>query len=99
MISTCFCPACKRTVRKLKVIEQKLGRIWNSLENKENLSKLQVEQMLLAVTLFETKFYGLDRSEKVMSRDDHDGFVLQFDQLRQQLYDFIALMDHNCFNC
>ena len=99
MISTCFCPACKRTVKKLKVIERKLGRIWNSLENKENVSKLQAEQMLLAVTLFEVTFYGLDRSEKVMTRDDHDGFILQFDQLRQHLYDFLALMDNNCYYC
>jgi hypothetical protein len=86
-------------VKKLKVIERKLGRIWNSLENKENVSKLQAEQMLLAVTLFEVTFYGLDRSEKVMTRDDHDGFILQFDQLRQHLYDFLALMDNNCYYC
>ena len=75
------------------MIEKKLKRISEGMEDKENLSKLQLEQMLLAVTLFETKFYALDRSFKVMTQDDHDAFLLSFDEIRQQLYDFIAVFD------
>ena len=93
MISKCYCPSCKSTVKKLKVIEKKLTRISEAMEDKENLSRLQLDQMLLAVTLFESKFYGLDRSVKVMTKDDHDGFILSFQEIRQKLYDLIAMYD------
>jgi hypothetical protein len=93
MISKCYCPKCKETVKTLKKIENKLERISDAMEYKENFSKLELEQILLAVTLFENQFYGLDRSIKVMTQDDHDGFVIAFNQLRQQLYDFLAMFD------
>ena len=75
------------------MIEKKLKRISDAIEDKENLCKLQLEQMLLAVTLFESKFFTLDRSEKVMTKDDHDSFLFSFNEIRQKLYDMIAVFD------
>ena len=94
MISICLCPSCKQTARKLKTIGKKLDRIYGAMENKENLSKLQLEQMLLAVTLFENQFYGLHRSTKVITKDEHDGILFKFDDLRQKLYDNIASFEY-----
>ena len=94
MISICLCPSCKQTSRKLKTIGKKLDRIYARMETKENLSKLQLEQMLLAVSLFENQFYGLHRSTKVMSKDEHDGLLFKFNDLRQKLYDHIATFDY-----
>jgi len=93
MISKCLCPTCKKTVRKLKMIETKLNRISDAIEDKENLCKLQLEQMLLAVTIFETKFYALDRSVKVITKDEHDLFLFLFNEIRGKLYDYIAVFD------
>ena len=91
MISICLCPSCKKSSRKLNWILRKLDRIDEAMvQNKENFSKLQLEQMLLAVTMFETQFYGLYRSTKIMTKDDYDLFLIRFDTLRQTLYDHIA---------
>ena len=74
----------------MKRISQKLDRIDKALlENKENLSKLQLEQMVLAVRMFQNEFYGLPRSTRVMNKDEHDTFLIRFDQLRQTLFDHL----------
>ena len=44
---------CKES--ELGKIEKKLNRIRKRIEDKENLSKLQLEQMLFVVTLKEVK--------------------------------------------
>jgi hypothetical protein len=49
--------------------------------------------MLLATRLFEIKFFALSRSIKVMTKDDHDAFLVTFNQLREKLYDLLALID------
>jgi|LakMenE01Jun11ns_1017448.scaffolds.fasta_scaffold9567163_1 hypothetical protein len=92
-MSKCSCPSCKDTQKQLSLIERKLQRISDVMENKENLSKLQLEQMLLATRLFEIKFFALSRSIKVMTKDDHDAFLVTFNQLREKLYDLLALID------
>ncbi len=60
---------CKQSARVLRMIEKKLDRIWNSLEDKENLSKLQLQQMLFAVTLKEVKLCALHRSGKALTTE------------------------------
>jgi hypothetical protein len=91
MISICLCPSCKKVSRKLNRISLKLDRIDEAIsKNKENFSKLQLEQMLLAVTMFENEFYVLHRSAQVLNKDEYDFFLLRFDKLRQTLYDHIA---------
>ena len=94
MISICSCQSCKKKLKKLNLIERKLDRINEAvIQQKENLSKLQLEQMLLAVTMFETQFYGLHRSAEIMTKDDYDLYLIRFDTLRQTLYDHIAFLD------
>ena len=94
MISICLCPSCKKKARKLNRISQKLDRIDEALTiNKENFSKLELDQMLLAVTMFELEYYGLHRSAQIMTKDDYDLFLIRFDTLRQTLYDQIAFFD------
>jgi len=94
MISICLCPSCKKKSRKLNRISQKLDRIDEAVsENMENFGKLQLEQMLLAITIFETEFYSLHRSAQIMTKDEYDLFLIRFDTLRQTLYDHMALLD------
>ena len=49
---------------EMEKIEKKLNRIWKIIKDRENLSTLQLEQMLFVVTLREVKLCALHRSGK-----------------------------------
>jgi hypothetical protein len=76
---------CKKCVRQFEVLKKKLNRIQNRLEDKENQNKLQLQQMLLALNLFEAKFYLLH-----LTKEERYSFIATIKDIREQLYDIIA---------
>jgi hypothetical protein len=76
---------CKKCARQFEVLKKKLNRIQNRLEDKENQNKLQLQQMLLALNLFEAKFYLL-----YLTKEERYSFIAMIKDIREQLYDIIA---------
>ena len=79
---------CKES--ELGKMEKKLNRIRKRIEDKEILSKLQLEHMLFVVTLKEVKLCALHRSGKVLTTEEFNLIITNVKQLRIKLYDMIA---------